>query len=105
MYKICAVTLLVIIYSQVFSFAQKPVASYHKEVSKAKSDSQKLDLYKQAFEEYKNTHNDSLKILLTRGLDVFDKSNYLKGRASILLMLSGIYSEEMQPGKVRQRKP
>ena len=102
MYKICAVTLLVIIYSQVFSFAQKPVASYHREVSKAKSDSQKLDLYREAFEEYKNTHNDSLKKLLTEGLELFDNSGYQKGRATLLLMLSGIYNEEMHVNAARK---
>lgn len=102
MYKICAVTLLVIIYSQVFSFAQKPVASYHREVSKAKSDSQKLDLYREAFEEYKNTHNDSLKKLLTEGLELFENSGYQKGRATLLLMLSGIYNEEMHVNAARK---
>lgn len=102
MYKICAVTLLVFICLQVFSFAQKPVAIYQREISKAKTDSQKLDIYKQAFDEYKNTHNDSLKTLLTEGLEQFDKTGYQKGRATLLLMLSGIYNEEMHVNAARK---
>lgn len=102
MYKKCAVTLLVFICSQVLSFAQKPIASYQREVSKSKLDSQKLDIYKQAFDEYKNTHNDSLKTLLTEGLELFDNSGYRKGRATLLIMLSGMYSEEMQVSAARK---
>lgn len=102
MYKSCVVTLLVFICLQVFSFAQKPVISYQKEVLKAKADSQKLDLYREAFEEYKNTHNDSLKTLLTEGLELFDNSGYQKGRATLLLMLSGIYNEEMHVNAARK---
>ncbi len=102
MYKICAVTLLVFILSQASLFAQKPITHYRQEASKAKSDSQKLDIYKQAFDEYKNSHNDSLKILLTEGLALFDNTGYLKGRATLLLMLSGIYNEEMHVNAARK---
>jgi signal transduction histidine kinase len=102
MYKKCAVTLLVFILSQALSFAQKPIAQYRQEASKSKLDSQKLGIYKQAFDEYKNSHNDSLKTLLTEGLERFDNTGYQKGKATLLLMLSGIYNEEMQVNAARK---
>ncbi len=102
MYKKCAVTLLVFILSQALSFAQKPIAQYRQEASKSKLDSQKLNIYQQAFDEYKNTGTDSLKNLLTDGLELFDNTGYLQGRANLLLMLSGIYSREMHVNAERK---
>lgn len=96
MYKSCVVALLVLFFAQVLSFAQKPIASYQTEISRTKSDSQKVKIYIQVFETYNNSDNDSLKTLLTQGLDAFDKTGYIKGRGTLLSMLAGIYTEEGQ---------
>ncbi|HEY9176949.1 MAG TPA: ATP-binding protein [Flavipsychrobacter sp.] len=90
------VALLVFFFAQVLSFAQKPIASYQKEVSRTRSDSQKVKIYIDAFDAYNNSDNDSLKVLLMQGLDAFAKTGYTKGRATLLSMMAGIYTEEAQ---------
>lgn len=75
------------------SYAQPPIAQYRKELAGAQADSQKFNIYKDAFDEYKNGDNDSLRYLVEEGLAAFDKSGYKKGKAGLLVMQSGIYTE------------
>lgn len=95
MYKNCVVALLFFFFAQVLSFARKPITLYQKEAQNAKADSLRLEIYQDAYDEYKNSDNDSLLKLLRQGLDLFDETGYKKGKASLLLMQSGIYTEQM----------
>jgi len=97
MCKKLASLLLVLILFRCVSFAQSTPPQFRNDLAKAKTDSQLLKVYKNVYEYYKHANNDSAKALLEQGIKTFDAHNFIYGKASILIMQSGIYEEEGVP--------
>jgi signal transduction histidine kinase/Flp pilus assembly protein TadD len=74
--------------------AQSQPTSFRNELKAATTDAQKLNIYGKIFAYYKNSNSDSARYYLESGLEAFSKDHYVKGRAVLLAMLSGTYSEQ-----------
>ncbi|HYD20631.1 MAG TPA: tetratricopeptide repeat protein [Flavipsychrobacter sp.] len=94
MYKKSVVTLLGAVLMVAYSFAQAPISQFRKELAASKSDSQRLLTYIGLQEQYRNANNDTYKVLIEEGIATFREHEYKKGTAALLLMLSGIHSED-----------
>ena len=86
--------LLLLIFTGTTCVAQNPVPDFSRELEQATTDTQKLNVYRHLFDYYKNADNDTLRRYLEPGLQEFSAHNYTYGKAILLGMLSGIYSEE-----------
>ncbi len=96
MYKKCVATLLGVIFCVASSLAQAPISQFREELTKADTDTQKLRIYIELQEQYRNASNDTYKVLIDEGLIAFRKHNYKNGTAALLVMLAGIYSDDGQ---------
>ncbi len=85
---------LLLIFTGITCFAQNTVPDFRRELEQATTDTQKLNVYRHLFDYYKNADNDTLRRYLEPGLQEFSAHNYTYGKAILLGMLSGIYSEE-----------
>lgn len=61
-------------------------------LQQSKNDSQRLEAYRQIFDQLEFANNDSLIDYMQTGLKEFEERKFIKGQASLLAMLGGAYS-------------
>lgn len=76
------------------SNAQTNPTRFRNDIENAKSDTALLQVYRNIFDYYKESNNDSSSHYLQEGLKTFTEHNYLPGKAAMLGMLSSTYSSE-----------
>ena len=96
--------LFFLVFIRCISLGQTVQPQFRNDLAKAKTDSQLLQVYKKIYEYYKHANNDSAKALLEQGIKTFDAHNFTYGKASILIMQSGIYEEEGVPSVAMQKE-
>lgn len=84
---------LILILTSVISTAQTDHPNFQALINNAATDTQKLIAYRQIFDYFKNSNEDSAKVYLEQGLQRFTDRNYLPGKASMLGMLCGVYDQ------------
>lgn len=74
--------------------AQRRPPDFRSQLANAVTDTQKLNIYRSIFTYYNNSNTDSVVSYLEKGAEEFTSSGYQRGKAAVLAMLAGGYSEQ-----------
>lgn len=87
--------LLVVVFSHLQLKAQQndTPPPFRDMLAAATSDSQKLNVYRKIHAYYQSRNTDSSKYYMEQGLNLFTAHGYVQGRAPLLAMISGAYSD------------
>ena len=99
MFKKLIGLIIVLVTIGYISSGQSIPRQFQTDIAKAKTDSQLLKVYAKINEHYQHANNDSLKTILEDGVRTFDNHGFIYGKATLLIMLSGIYEEQGFPAK------
>ncbi len=86
--------LLIIFITSLPAYAQPSGTNFSNELAIAKTDSQKLTVYRNIYNHYKSAASDSAKPYIEQGLQMFTESGYQHGIGVMLMLLSNIYNEK-----------